>query len=116
MSLIFVSKSFILFCFFSVEWEELFYENKASKFEIHTKMSSRIGVLRIFPGITQEAVSIKILNLCFMFLIFFFAVLTRYTIYDATIFAILTLLTLHTFLSSFLLFQVQGNNIIKVKF
>ena len=72
MSLIFVSKSFILFCFFfSVEWEELFYENKASKFEIHTKMSSRIGVLRIFPGITQEAVSIKILNLCFMFLIFF---------------------------------------------
>ena len=34
-------------------------------------MSSRIGVLRIFPGITQEAVSIKILNLCFMFLIFF---------------------------------------------
>ncbi|PFX27199.1 60 kDa lysophospholipase [Stylophora pistillata] len=42
-----------------IEWEELFYENQASKFQIHTKMSSRIGVLRIFPGITQEAVLVE---------------------------------------------------------
>jgi len=39
-----------------VEWEELFNENQATKFKVHTKMSSRIGVLRIFPGITPEAV------------------------------------------------------------
>lgn len=39
-----------------VEWEELFLENQASKFRVHKKMSSRIGVLRIFPGITSEAV------------------------------------------------------------
>lgn len=39
-----------------VEWEELFLENQATKFRVHTKMSSRIGVLRIFPGITAEAV------------------------------------------------------------
>lgn len=42
---------------FVVEWEELFNENQATKFKVHTKMSSRIGVLRIFPGITPEAVS-----------------------------------------------------------
>lgn len=40
-----------------MEWEELFNENQATKFKVHTKMSSRIGVLRIFPGITSEAVS-----------------------------------------------------------
>lgn len=39
-----------------VEWEELFLENQATKFRVHKKMSSRIGVLRIFPGITSEAV------------------------------------------------------------
>jgi len=43
---------------FVVEWEELFNENQATKFKVHTKMSSRIGVLRIFPGITPEAVSV----------------------------------------------------------
>jgi len=43
---------------FLVEWEELFNENQATKFKVHTKMSSRIGVLRIFPGITPEAVGI----------------------------------------------------------
>ncbi|XP_073250199.1 60 kDa lysophospholipase-like isoform X1 [Porites lutea] len=40
-----------------VEWEELFLENQATKFRVHTRMSSQIGVLRIFPGITAEAVS-----------------------------------------------------------
>ena len=50
--------SFInFFLVYAVEWEELFYENQATKFKVHTKMSSRIGVLRIFPGITPEAVS-----------------------------------------------------------
>ncbi|XP_068681912.1 60 kDa lysophospholipase-like isoform X1 [Montipora foliosa] len=39
-----------------VEWEELFLENQATKFRVHKRMSSRIGVLRIFPGITAEAV------------------------------------------------------------
>lgn len=43
-----------------MEWEELFLENQATKFRVHTKMSSRIGVLRIFPGITAEAVSYKL--------------------------------------------------------
>lgn len=52
-----------MFSFFSatdtVEWEELFLENQATKFRVHTRMSSQIGVLRIFPGITAEAVSIE---------------------------------------------------------
>ena len=44
-----------------MEWEELFLENQATKFRVHKKMSSRIGVLRIFPGITSEAVSIAVI-------------------------------------------------------
>ena len=50
----------ILFSSDLVEWEELFLENQATKFRVHKKMSSRIGVLRIFPGITSEAVSIAV--------------------------------------------------------
>jgi len=53
---------------FVVEWEELFNENQATKFKVHTKMSSRIGVLRIFPGITPEAVSV--LTVCLLYEIF----------------------------------------------
>ena len=51
----------ILFSSDLVEWEELFLENQGTKFRVHKKMSSRIGVLRIFPGITSEAVSIAVL-------------------------------------------------------
>ena len=51
-----------VYSLYAVEWEELFLENQATKFRVHTKMSSRIGVLRIFPGITAEAVSNKAAN------------------------------------------------------
>ncbi|XP_077179919.1 60 kDa lysophospholipase isoform X2 [Paroedura picta] len=40
----------------AINWEAVWRANTTKKFEVHTNMNSNVGLLRIFPGITTEAV------------------------------------------------------------
>ena len=42
-----------------VQWDAIFRSNNGSKFAVHTNMNPNIGLLRLFPGITAETVSVS---------------------------------------------------------
>ncbi|XP_072842832.1 60 kDa lysophospholipase [Pogona vitticeps] len=41
----------------TINWETVWRAKTTKKFEIHTNMNSNVGLLRIFPGITADAVT-----------------------------------------------------------
>jgi len=51
----------VLCCVFPiVNWDTVFRHRGLNKFVVHTRMCRNVGVLRLFPGITQMMVSYAI--------------------------------------------------------
>ena len=44
--------------FYLVHWDAIFRGNSSEKFRLHTELNPNVGVLRLFPGITDTTVSI----------------------------------------------------------
>ena len=47
----------MLFSGLAVEWDLIHRPTTTAKFDVHTKLEPRVGVLRLFPGIASETVS-----------------------------------------------------------
>lgn len=45
-----------------VHWDAIFRGNSSKKFQVHTNLNPNVGVLRLFPGITEAAVSNRFFN------------------------------------------------------
>ena len=44
------------FCIFSVRWDAIFRGNSSKQFHVRTDLNPNVGVLRLFPGITDATV------------------------------------------------------------
>ena len=51
------SNSFVVLCCSAVNWDAVFRHHGMKKFVIQTRMCRNVGVLRLFPGITEMTVS-----------------------------------------------------------
>ena len=54
----FLSTVCIMLFFYLVHWDAMFRGNSSEKFRLHTELNPNVGVLRLFPGITDTTVSI----------------------------------------------------------